>query len=232
MSNLLAGFEQARTGGDMLAMAAPDVSTVLRVGGGLLTLATIAAGSIKAFHQIPEKHVGIRTFNGRARDKEGKPLHELLRTGGHWMLPFLHDVKLINLQAQVVNLATTFDVESDTGREQFNLAATATWAVMIDLEGDPDDAFQVAYDYYYGLDEFEDVQRKVTSRAERFLVDCASSLPDNERTFRALSQLATERLEETGDLFEYGVGISEIELNAFHRAGVIQFGNTRQTPVL
>lgn len=68
------------------------------------------------------------------------------------------------------------------------------------------------------------MRTKVGSRVERHLVECATELTDDNRVFKALASLATERLDDLTDLHEYGVGVREIELNAFYRAGVIQFG--------
>jgi regulator of protease activity HflC (stomatin/prohibitin superfamily) len=217
---------------EMLAMSAPDLKTFMKVGGGLLTIATAGFSAVKAFHQIPEKHVGIRTWNGKAVDENGERLHDLLRPGGHWMLPLIHNVALVNLQPEVTSIATTFDIVTTSGEVQYNLEATAIWRVLVDPDDDPNEAFTNAYNYYYGLNENSDVALRVGSRVESYMIECASSLPDDNRTFLALAELATRRLEETGDLYEYGIGVTEIELNAFYRAGVIQFGGTQQAPIL
>jgi regulator of protease activity HflC (stomatin/prohibitin superfamily) len=217
MSNILSQSE-------MLAMSAPDIATIFKIGGGLASLAVAGFSAFKAYVQIPERHVGIRTFNGRATDRDDNRLHDLLLPGGHWILPFLHEVDLINLQHEVMPVATTFDIKTSMGKEQYNIRATATWGVLVDTDDDPEEAFEWAYNYYYGLDEQDDVRTKVGSRVERHLVECATELTDDNRAFKALASLATERLDDLTDLHEYGVGVREIELNAFHLAGVIQFG--------
>jgi len=221
------GVEFANSSPEILALGLDDVSNPIRLIGGVLAGVSLLGLLIKgSFKKVPEGYVGIRTFNERALDENGEPLHELLEPGGHWMLPGLHDVELINRQRQTVVIETTTDLLHPDGFTQFKIGAIATWGVMTTPSGiRPRVDFTDAYKQFYGIDSFEDLEAIVAGVATRYLIDCVQELPLDGRTIDVLEEYAVDNLPTICNLAQYGTEIHDFQITDFSRAGVIQFGS-------
>ncbi len=220
------GVEFASSSPEILALGLSDISGPFRVIGGVVAGATVLGLAIKnSYKQVPEGYVGIRTFNGRAIDDDGNPLHELLEPGGHWMILGLHDVEHVNRQHQTTLVETTIDAPHSGGFEQFKLGAVVTWGVLSDESGiRPIVTFENAYRQYYEIDTSEDLETKVAGVATRYLIGRVLGLSPKSRTVGVLNRCAEQQISSITSLAEYGVGIYGIEITEFSRAGVIQFG--------
>jgi len=230
MSFIGANVEMARMGPEILGFQADGFGDTLRIGGAVLTASgTLLYSLFRAFKQVPEGFVGIRTFNGRALDRNGEPLHPLLEPGGHWMLPFIHDVEMVNRQHQTTLIETTVDVTRRDGFQQYRLGAVATWGVLSDRTKSirPVVSFRDAYNQFYGIDSFEDLEVLVAGTTTRYLVDCALELEPEDRTIDVLNDYATANLiEGIQGLDPYGVGVHGVQITEFSHSGVIQIGTT------
>ena len=227
MTLINTGVELASMGPGVLGFQVQGVGNTIRVGGAMIGAAgTLFYSLFRAFNHVPEGYVGIRTFNGRALDKKGEPLHPLLEPGGHWMVPFLHDVDLVNRQHQTTLIETTVDVPHPQGFEQYKLGAVATWGVRSSQSGiRPIVSFEDAYKHFYGIDTSEDLEEKVAAVATRYLIDCVLELDEGERTIDVLNSYAEENISDCMQgLDSYGAGIHAMEVTEFSHSGVIQMG--------
>jgi len=217
--------EMVATNPNILAITADQISTTAKVAGAVILAASGVLSGFKAYRRINEGYVGIRTFNGKAIDDDGKPLHELLTPGGHWMVPFFHDVEIVNIQDQITPVATRLDLGSPDEPTQYDLEAIATWGlVKYRKEGQkrPTIQFDDAYKFYYGTESMEDLATKVAGATTGFLCACAEELDEDNRDRATLHAHANEHIRLVDSLEPYGVEVREVHVTNFAHTGVLR----------
>lgn len=209
---------------ELIAMAAPDVGSVMRWGA----LAAGAAGTLlfqtlRGHIQIPDGCVAIRTRHNSALRKDGTPRHALLEPGGHWVLPYIHGYDLVNIQDQSAPIATTVDLGPVDDQAQYNLEALATWGVIRQKSSGlrPTVSFEDAYNFFYGIDSMEDAGAIVAAATTRFLCESAEELEPHERNRGILHEYANLNLTAL-DLTEYGLEVRHVDVTQFSLAGVVR----------
>lgn len=210
---------------NMLAITGDNIASALKVGSVAVLAASGAFSAFKAYRRIQEGYVGIRTFNGKAIGDDGTPLHELLSPGGHWMMPFFHDVEIINIQDQMTVVTTRLDLGPVEKPTQYDLEAVATWGITkYHREGQPRPViqFEDAYNFYYGTESMEDLATKVAGATTGFLCECAEDLEEQERDRGTLHVYANDNLRLVDSLQPYGVEVREIHITNFAHTGVLR----------
>lgn len=228
-------------------------STAVKLGGGILVAGGGALLSLfNARRKVEEGSVAIRTFDDRALDKHGQPLHKILEPGRHWMLPFFQNIEKINIQRQTSVIATNLDLPINPGEkvtQQYNIGATVTWGVRTEqvkpvttysvrhrkprtVFSRPKVNFWDAYKAFYGIDSYEDQELKVASVSTQFLLECARELESDERNESDLAAHANSCLEHISGLDEYGLQVYGFEVTNFALGGVVQLGGPVQVEIV
>jgi hypothetical protein len=210
---------------NVLALSGMDLTNVAKIGGGALLAAGGTLSAFKAYRRIQEGYVGIRTFNGKAIGDDGEPLHDLLQPGGHWMLPFFHDVEIINIQDQMALISTRIDLGDPEKPTQYDLEAVATWGIAkYRNQGQmrPAVRFEDAFKFYYGTESMEDLATKVAGATTGFLCECAEELDADSRDRGTLHAYANDNLRLVDSLEPYGVEVTEVHITNFAHTGVLR----------